>query len=383
MRPQRVGIIGMGAVPARASSPEVSYREMIFEAARKAYMEAGVEPEQIDTFVCLSEDLNEGVSIFDEYVPDQLGAVMKPVHTVCGDGLYGIASVYMQLCTGVFQIGVVEAHSKLSNIVLRGKVEEMALEPLYTRYTGLHPWFVAGLEMRRFLYETGITEEECAEVVRRFKENALLNPLASSPEIISVEDVLTSLPVASPLKELDIAPQADGAVVAVLAREDAVRALKKDAIWIEGVSFFTGEPHLDSRPFGKATYAELSSERALRMAGIKNLRKEIDLVEVCDAFSYKALQHIEALGLARRGESGRMLKEGFFDREGEVPVNLSGGHMGIGSMPEATSLYQVFEVVMQLRGEAGKRQVRGAKKGLVQSWRGIPTASGATIILGV
>ncbi len=383
MKEQRVGIIGVGAVPARGVSPDVSYREMIFEAAQKAYEEAGIEPQDVDTFVCLSEDFNEGVSIFDEYVPDQLGAVLKPVHTICGDGLYGIASVFMQLRTGVFQIGVVEAHSKLSNIVIRGEVEEMALEPLCSRWTGFHPYFVAGLEMRRFLFETGFKEEDCAEVVKRMKMNAMFNPLAAHPAKISVDDVLDSKPIATPLKEFDIAPQADGAVVIVLAREDVIRSLKKDAVWIEGISFFTGEPHLDSRDFGKATYAELSAKKALEIAGIKNIRKNVQLIELCDVFSYKALQHIEATGLCKKGESGILLKEGFFDFDGEIPVNLSGGHLGIGSMPEATVLYQVLEVVKQLRGEAGKRQVKNATIGLVQSWRGIPTSSGATLILGV
>lgn len=383
MKEQRVGIIGIGIVPARGISSEVSFREMIFECAQKAYDEAGIEPEQVDTFVCLSEDFNEGVSIFDEYVPDQLGAVLKSVHTICGDGLYGVASVYMQLRTGVFQIGVVEAHSKLSNIVSRGNVEEMALEPLYARWTGLRSYFVAGLEMRRFLYETGMTEEDCAEVVKRFKQNAMFNPLANYGCKLSVDDVLNSKPIATPLKDLDIAPQADGAVVLVLAREDAINSLRKEAVWIEGISFFTGEPHLDSRDFGRAVYAELSARKALDMAQIKNVRKEVDLVEICDAFSYKALQHIEAIGLARKGESGRLLREGAFDFDGEIPVNISGGHLGIGSMPEATVLYQVFEALRQLRGEGGKRQIKNAKTALVQSWRGIPTSSGAVLILRV
>jgi acetyl-CoA C-acetyltransferase len=78
-----------------------------------------------------------------------------------------------------------------------------------------------------------------------------------------------------------------------------------------------------------------------------------------------------------------LLREGFFDFNGEIPVNLSGGYMGIGAMSEATVLYQVLEVVKQLRGEAGNRQVKNAKVGIVQSWRGIPTSSGATLILGV
>ncbi len=375
MKPKRVGIIGIGAIGAKPLSPDVSYREMIFEAAMKAYHDSGIEPEMVDTFVALSEDFNEGVSIFDEYVPDQLGAVLKPVHTICGDGLQGIASVYMQLCTGMFQIGVVEAHSKLSNIVTRGYVEEMAMEPLYTRHTGLHPYFLAGLEMRRFLHTRKITEEDCALVVKRFKENAMKNPFSAYPGIISVEDVLNSPPVATPLKEMDIAQQADGAIVVVLATEDVVKSLKKDAVWIEGISFFTGEPHIDTRDFERASYAELSCKKAFEMAGIRNPLKELDLIEVCDRFSYKALQHLESAGL---------LKYGSFDAiDSEIPVNLSGGYTGIGYMPEATCLYQLLEVIRVLRNETDGVRIRSARRGLILSWRGLPTATGSALIVGV
>ncbi len=375
MKPKRVGIIGTGAVPARPVSADVSYREMIFEAAMKAYHESGIEPEMVDTFVCLSEDFNEGVSIFDEYVPDQLGAVLKPVHTICGDGLQGIASLYMQLSTGMFQIGVLEAHSKISNVLTVGYVEEMAMEPLYTRHTGLHPYFLAGLEMKRFLHTRKITEEDCALVVKRFKENAMKNPFSAYPGIISLEDVLNSPPVSTPLKEMDIAQQADGAVVLVLATEDVVKSLKKDAVWIEGISFFTGEPHIDTRDFERATYAELSCSKAFEMAGIRNPLKELDLIEVCDRFSYKALQHIEAIGLFKYGP--------FVAIDSEVPVNLSGGHIGIGSMSEATCLYQLLEVIRVLRNETRRDSVKNAKRGLVLSWRGLPTATGSALIVGV
>lgn len=380
MRGERIGIIGIGAVPTRGTSEDMSYREMIFSAAMKAYEDAGITPEQVDTFVGLSEDFNEGVSIFDEYIPDQLGAVLKPVHTICGEGIQGIASLFMQLSTGIFKIGVLEAHSKLSNIVYRGYVEELALEPIFFRGTGAHPYFVAGLEMDIFLRTSGNTEEDCAEVVARFKENALQNPYAGYGEVISVEDVLSSAPVSAPLKEKDIAPQADGAIVVVLATESIVKSLRKDAIWITGIGFFTGEPHLDSRNWAHASYIELSTKKAIRMAGIRNIAKEIDILEVCDWFSYKALQHIESAGIVSNGRSGELLKTGFFDLNGELPLNLSGGYMGIGAMPEATSLYQLMFVCDELKG---KGKLKRARRGMVISWRGLPTSSGAVTILEV
>jgi acetyl-CoA C-acetyltransferase len=120
---------------------------------------------------------------------------------------------------------------------------------------------------------------------------------------------------------------------------------------------------------------------AYKIAEIKHPRKEIDFAEIGDTFSYKELQHMEALKLCRRGEAGAMVEEGATQREGEFPINVSGGSLGVGHLVEATGLQRVMEVVLQLRGEAGKRQLPDVKVGLAQSWRGIPGVSGAVIIL--
>ena len=93
---ERIAIIGVGYTPMRPISPDLSFREMIFEAAQKAYEDAGILPKEVDTFVAISEDFLEGTAIFDEYVPDQLGAVLKPVHTISSDGISGLASLFLQ-----------------------------------------------------------------------------------------------------------------------------------------------------------------------------------------------------------------------------------------------------------------------------------------------
>ena len=107
---ERVAIVGIGYTPLRSMTPEVSYRELIFEAAVKAYADAGIEPQDADTFVSVTEDYTEGTAIADEYVPDQLGAVLKPVHTVTSDGITGIASLVMQLETEQLDVAVIEGH---------------------------------------------------------------------------------------------------------------------------------------------------------------------------------------------------------------------------------------------------------------------------------
>lgn len=378
----RVGIIGIGTVPARPTSGDVSYREMIYEAAVKAYENAGVGPEDVDTFVSVAEDLNEGVSIFDEYVPDQLGAVLRPVHTISGDGLYGIASAFLQIKTGVFKIAVVEAHSKASNIMNHRKIMEMAFDPHYLRHLDLDPHFLAGLEMRSYL-ESGNVKEKCiAKAVTEMRKYALNNPFAAYPGIFTAEDVMNTEVIAEPLREGMIAQFSDGAVVVVLADNDVVRALKKedDVVWIDGVGFCTSEPSFDTMDFTRATYAELSTRQAYRMAGIRTPLKQLSLAEIDSRYAYKFFQHIEACRLTDGRPVGRLFCDGFFSKEGELPVNLSGSHLGIGLMDEATCLYQLNFAYEVLSGNE-KIELKNPPKALVQSWRGIPTKSGSAVVL--
>jgi acetyl-CoA C-acetyltransferase len=380
--PERVAIVGVGYTSLRSITPEASYRELTFEAAVKAYADAGIRPHDVSTFVSITEDYIEGTAIADEYVPDQLGAVLKPVHTVTTDGITGLASLVMQLETEQLDIGVIEGHSKASNIVHPAHIEAFALDPIYARPLGFHPRYVAGLEMRAFLTDTGNTEEQAALVVAQNRRNALLNPLAAYPTDLSVSDVLSSRPEAEPLKHADIAAYADGAIVIVLARESMLSRLKGEPVFINGIGWSQHTPNIEERELHRAIYAEKAARMAYRMAGIASPTSQIDFAEVDDTFSYKELQHLEALGLARRGESGRLLEEGTFSPSGALPVNVSGGNLGCGYTYDMSGLRSVLEVVLQLRGAAGERQLPEVKVGLAQSWRGIPTATGGVAVLG-
>jgi acetyl-CoA C-acetyltransferase len=122
---------------------------------------------------------------------------------------------------------------------------------------------------------------------------------------------------------------------------------------------------------------------AYRMAGLNNPAKDIDFAEVDDSYSHKELQHLEALGLFGAGRAAGATTSGATAREGDLPVNVSGGRLGVGQLFEANGAQAVAEVVAQLRGQAGPRQLKRPKTGLAQSWRGFPTATGAVAVLGV
>lgn len=378
----KIAIVGVGCTGFRPITPEVSYKELMFEAATKAYEDAGVDPRRdVDTFICCSEDYWEGVSISDEFVPDQLGAVLRPLFTIAADGLYGLATAYMLIHTGAFNIIALEAHSKASDILTFADIVAFAMDPLFNRPMDGHPFYIAGLEMNRYLHDTKTTKRMCAQVVVKNKKNALANPYAAFGANLTVDDVLASESLFYPLKRLEISPLVDGCVVMVLASDNVARKLTDTPVWIRGVGWNSGTPWLETREWGRAIYTELAAKMAYKTAGIKNPRKEISLAEIDDMFSYKELQNLEALGFCGRGEAGKLTEDGVTERDGNLPVNSSGGLLGVGYSLDASGLQKLLEITLQLRGEAGRRQVANAETGLAQVWRGIPTDSGAVAVL--
>jgi acetyl-CoA C-acetyltransferase len=379
---KRAAVVGIGWAGFRPTTPDLSYKEMIYEAAVKAYSMAGVDPRQdIQNFVTVAEDFYEGTSIFDEYTPDQLGAALKPVHTITGDGLHGLATAVMLVQTGQFDVVAVEGHSKASNILTPLGIMNYAMDPVLNRPLGLSPHFVAGMEMNRFLHESGNTREQCAAVVVKNRRSALNNPSAAYGADLTLDEVLDGPPLAWPLGKREAARHADGAIVTVIASEEAAKRLTDKPVWVLGVGWINGSASLEARDWGTPGYLEKAGKMAFRQAGIQNPSEAVDFAEVDDIFAYKELQALEALGLCETGRAGNLTEEGYTSRDGDLPVNISGGSLGWGDLLDANGLARFLEAVLQLRGEAGPRQLPGVKTGLVQSWRGVPTTSGAVAVL--
>jgi acetyl-CoA C-acetyltransferase len=346
----RVGIVGAGWAGFTPTTENVSYKELMFAAARAAYRQAGLDPRnEIDSFVCASEDLEEGTSIFDEYVPDQLGAVQRPVHTVSSDGLFALATAVMLIRSGIASTVAVEAHSKASNIVSPGRLARFALDPVLNRPLGVSATAVAGLEMQRYLHVSGRSVADCDEVATRNRDHAGSNPRASYAE--TPEDADT--PLWEPLTAGQAARSADGCVVMVLAAQDRAGP---DAIWVDGVGWNQDAPSLESRNWDRATATASAAEDAYARAGVTPA--DIDGAEVDDTFAYKQLQHLGALGL-----------------EGLDPtrVNRSGGALGEGHLHEANGLARALAAMEQIRAEQ-------ASTAVVQAWRGVPSSSAAVAV---
>jgi len=378
----RVAVVGIGHAGFAPITAGISYKELMYEAAVRAYDDAGVDPRtDVDSFICCSEDLLEGTSIFDEYVPDQLGAMQRPVHTVSADGLFGLATGVMLIRSGIASVVAVEAHSKVSDVRSLGSIEAFALDPVFNRPLRIGPLGVAALEMNAFLERTGLTEEHCAMVSAKNRTNALDNPRAAYAAALGIEDVDDSAPVSWPLRQLEVAERADGCVVIVLAAEPRVRDLTEAPAWVLGVGWSSGSPTLESRAWGEADSTTRAAEMAYRQAGLSDPTEEIDLLEVDDTFAFRELESLEALGLGEAADLARLLGEGELGPDGDLPVNVSGGSLGQGNLFEANGLAKVLECVEQLRGEAGERQVDETFVAVAQSIRAVPSTSAAVAVI--
>jgi acetyl-CoA C-acetyltransferase len=372
--------VGVGHSGYTPLSPHVSFKEMMFEAAKRAYNDAKINPRtDVGSFICCEEDLWEGISITDEYVPDQLGAAQRTVCTIADDGLVGVINGYMQIKSGLTDVVVIESHSKLSNVLSQDDVSKLSFEPFYER-PFLDTQSLTALEMRRYMFDSGFDDHNVATVVAKNKKNGLGNPRAPYSDRLNVEEALRSSMVCEPLRSAYIPQPADGCAVVVLASEDKARLLVDQPIWITGVGWFSDTPWVSLRDLSRAVYAEGASKMAYRAAGIDEPSTYFDFVELDDSYGYKELQHLEALGIYSREALRRALDTGELEVSGAMPVNPSGGKTSLGEMVEANGLVRLIEAVVTLRGQ-GPRPLRGSRRALVQSWRGPPTASGSVVVL--
>lgn len=378
---REVAVIGVG-MSQWGELWKKSLRQIFTDAALAAIDDAGVD--KIDSMYvgCMSSGLFVGQEHLASLLADYVGIAgvsAARVESACASG--GVA----------FRCGYIEVASGMSDIVLVGGVEKMtdvsgdgATYALATaadqEYEGYHGVTFPGLyammandHMRRF----GTTREQIAHVAVKNHKHGAMNPRAQYPYEITVDAVLKSVLVADPLRILDCSPITDGAAAAILCPLDmAKKFTKKPLVKVAGSGSSTDTIALhDREDFTEFAATRKAAEKAYKMAGVGP--SDISLAEVHDCFTIAEICVIEALGFVKRGEGGKAAESGLTALGGRIPVNTSGGLKSKGHPVGATGVAQIVEVTEQLRGESGKRQVKGAKRGLTQNMGG---TGGSTVV---
>ncbi len=379
-----VAIVGAAQTPYRRDRVDVNFAEMVYEVTCGALDDAGLTISDIDNFITVSNDFWDGRTISSMAVQDACGSSYaggRNVSTVEGDGTFGLLYGMMRILSGAYQTTLVVAHSKGSEGNMRMITNGM-FDYIYTRPLGIESTGAAAMQARRYMDKYGLSEVDFAHVSMKNRGNALRNPLAQIAGELTLEEVLSSTPIASPLKKHDCSPISDGAAAVVLAGRNVADKLGRKPVWIKGIGHCSDAHFLGDRDLAEAPALRDAAERAYHMAGIENPFEEIDVVELYDAYSYMEPLWLEELGFFPRGRGGEMTRLGATAFDGPVPVNPSGGVLSAHAVLVA-GLARVIEAALQVRGEAGERQVEGpVEMALAHGINGPCGQSHCVVILG-
>jgi len=366
---ERIAIVGVGQTKYERGKTK-NFAELVYEVARKALDDAGMELSDIDNVVTTTNDFFDGRTIACMPIAEASGSYGRDATNVEGDGTLSAFYGLMRTLSGVYGTTMVTAHCKVSEGSPR-KLFNQAFDPVYDRLLGMDAISSCALQARAYMHRFGITEEQCAKVSVKNHGNAKNNPYAHVALDITVEDVMKSPMLAEPIKRLDTSPISDGACAIILATEEVVqKKAARKPVWIKGVAHCTDAYRLGERDLTHSLPLETAAKKAYQMAGIKDPSREIHVAEVYDAFSYMELMWYEGLGFCGPGQGGQLIDNGATQMGGKLPVNPSGGVLSAHSV-QVAGLARIAEAVLQLRGEAGRRQVPGAKVAVAHGITGI------------
>ncbi len=352
-----VCVIGVAMIPFGRYS-ETWVEELGRKACEPAILDSGVRREEIQVAYCSHSFQGR---VMGQRVLKDLGLTGIPVINIenaCAGGGTSFHQTWMAIAGGCYNVGIAIGVEKMTKGLIPSNLED--LDGLMGRtYPGRF-----AMMAQRHMYDYGTTKEQLALVSVKNHKNGSLNPYAHYQESLSLEAVLNSRMIAEPLTLLQCCPVTDGAAAAVLCSKDIARKYHERPIHI-AASIVTSGVYQSIREGDASSETELSKragEKAYEMAGIGP--EDVNVAEVHDCFSIAELLHYEELGFCRFGESGRLIEEGATALDGKISVNPSGGLLAKGHPMGATGIAQIVEVVWQLRGQAGKRQVKNPKVGL-------------------
>ncbi|MBC8176095.1 MAG: thiolase family protein [Deltaproteobacteria bacterium] len=361
MNPQ-VAIIGTSQTKFEADKGYEDIPETVFKVVQQAMAEADIDRDDLDSIVTSSVDLWDGRTASNQMLTDVVGSIMKPESRVAGDGLGAVFQGMLAILAGASEITLVVSQCR-GSLGVHNEISNWVFDPIYQQPLGLDYLSAGALQANHYMNQFGISQEDCARVVIKNRRDAQNNPYAQVVKEATVEEVMGSLMWAYPIKEMDAAPVSDGACAVVLASRHKAKALSKEPVWILGAGSCLDSHYLGDRDLTGGDALIRASNAAYGMAGISDPLKELDVAEVSAAFSYQELLWTELMGFCNRGEGARILKEGQTSLGGSLPVNPSGG-MIVGNPVTVAGLTRLVEAVLQVRGKAGDRQVRGASRAL-------------------
>jgi len=359
-------------------------REIFAEAAKEAFEKCPKLDPKKDIkalYVGMMSESYEHQAHIAPMMLDWVGLLPIPAvrtENACASSGVALRSGILAIMSDMYDIVMVGGAEKMSHLTTTGVTEILAQASdfPFEQWHGISFPGIFALMANAHMHKYKTTQEQMAMVAVKNHKHGALNPKAHFQKEITIEDVMSSRPVAWPLKLYDCCPRSDGASCLILTKPDIARKFTDAPIYITG----SAQAHdtlglYERRDFTSMTAVKLAAQQAYKMAGIKP--KHIDLAEVHDCFTIAELIAYEDLGFCKPGEGGKLVEIGVTTLDGKLPVNTSGGLKAKGHPVGATGTAQAYEIFLQLTGEAGRRQVDGVEIGLAHNVGG--SASTATV----
>ena len=380
----RVAIAGVGMAKF-GELWDKNLRDLSLEAGMYAIFDAGVPGSDIDGMVIgnMSAGRFTGQEHLGALAVDQGGLGNIPAYSVeaaCASGGAAVRQAYMAIKSGVHDCMLVLGAEKMSDVSQTEAMDTISVASDWEwegMFGATFPALYAFMA-RRHMKEYGTTEEHLALPTVKNHANAAHNEFAQFQRAVPIEVVMKSGMLADPLRVLHSAPISDGAAGLVMCRGDLVKKYTDTPVYIETSKQRSDTLALhDRKSITTFNSVVTSTKSALKAANLE--LKDIDVIELHDSFSIGEIMLTEDVGICEKGQGGKTLEEGITEIGGKFPVNTSGGLKARGHPIGATGVAQIVELALQLRGDADKRQVDGAEKGLAVNIGG----TGATSIVHI
>jgi len=371
----RVAIVGMGCTPF-GERWDKSGQDLLIDAAKDAYASAGVEPDAVDAYWLGT--MGSGVSGL--MLSEALKLPYKPVtrlENMCATGSEAMRNAAYAVASGAYDLVMAIGVEKLKDSGYSGLVSSSPPDD------GTSPTMTApamfSLLAPAYAKKYGVDEGELKEVISRIAwknhVNGAKNPKAQFRKEVPMERIQASPRVAGMFGIFDCSGVSDGSAAAILCRAEDAHKYTDHPIFIKALSFASGPAEGSfSQDYDFTTFQEVvaSAKDAYEQAGVSNPREEISMAEVHDCFTATELVLMEDLGFSARGAGWKDVLAGRFDGDGPQPVNPDGGLKSFGHPIGASGLRMMYEMWLQLRGEAGERQIADPRLGLTHNLGGQP-----------
>ena len=381
-----VAVIGVGLTKF-GELWDKSFRDLIAEAGSKAILDAGIGGKDIDAMYIGS--MSSGRFVGQEHV----GALVADasgfshihipstrVEGACASGGLAVRQGYQSILSGTNDVVIIGGIEKMNDVGGSSATETLATaaDQEWEAFFGATFPALYAMIAKRHMHEYGTTKEDLAKVAVKNHANGAKNPYAQFQREITLDKAMNATPVAEPLGLLDCSPVTDGSAAIVLCSLDKAKEFTDKPVKIIGSGQGSDTLSLHGRRDICTLDATVhAAKMAYKQANIKPT--DIDLAEVHDCFTIAEICAIEDLGFVKKGKGGKAVENKITTIDGSLPVNTSGGLKSKGHPVGATGVAQIVEIVNQLRGDAGKRQVKNANIGLTHNVGG----SGATCVVNI